>query len=377
MIADMPTSRPKERNAPPPAPQDMETPQQLAQLAAIVNMAVDAIITIDERGLITTANPATERLFGYAASELVGRNVSMLMPQPYSAEHDGYLANYLSTGIARIIGIGREVSGMKRDGTIFPMSLAVSEVRLGNQRMFTGIVHDLTGRRRLEREVLLAATNEQRRIGHELHDGVCQDLAGLSMGLGLVARKLAAKGLTAEADSIRKLDDSVRATADQARKLAHGLNPVDIEAGGLPGALELLAAQLSAASGVTCHFHWDQRAQAPDAAAATHLYRIAQEAIGNAVRHGKPTRIDLHLIGMDGQLILRLEDDGHGLPAAHYAPSPEGQPARPTNARPSRPAGIGMHTMNYRARVIGATFDIRPRPDGGTVVTCSLRHQSA
>jgi len=190
-------------------------------MQAIVNMAVDAIITIDERGVIDSVNPATERLFGYTASELLGRNISSLMPEPYSREHDGYLASYLRSGLAKIIGIGREVTGMKRDGTLFPMSLAVSEVRLGNRRMFAGIVHDLTGRRRLEREVLLAATNEQRRIGHELHDGVCQDLAGLSMGLGLLARKLAAKGLLPEADTVHKLDDSVRATADQARKLAH------------------------------------------------------------------------------------------------------------------------------------------------------------
>src|SRR4051812_27560381 len=100
--------------------------QSEARTRAIVNTAVDAIITIDESGIIDSINPASEKLFGYKAPELVGRNVKVLMPEPYRREHDGYLRNYLQTGMARIIGIGREVTGMRKDGTLFPLSLAVS-----------------------------------------------------------------------------------------------------------------------------------------------------------------------------------------------------------------------------------------------------------
>lgn len=120
------------------------------RLQAIVETAVDGIITIDERGRIETVNPATERLFGYAADEMIGRNVSMLMPEPYHAEHDSYLHRYRRTGERRIIGIGREVSGRCKDGSEFPLELAVSETRLPGRRFFTGMIRDVSGRRQAE-----------------------------------------------------------------------------------------------------------------------------------------------------------------------------------------------------------------------------------
>ncbi|HUG89992.1 MAG TPA: PAS domain S-box protein [Planctomycetaceae bacterium] len=126
------------------------------RLEAIVNTAVDGIITIDRRGTIETANPAAERIFGYTAAEMLGRNVSMLMPEPFHSEHDSYLANYLRTGVARIIGIGREVEGRRKDGSTFPLELAVSETKLGERQFFTGLVRDVTERKRAERELIEA-----------------------------------------------------------------------------------------------------------------------------------------------------------------------------------------------------------------------------
>src|SRR6516164_10012214 len=117
-----------------------------ARTRAILQTAVDGIITIDTGGLIESFNPAAERLFGYTADEVLGQNISMLMPSPYRQEHDSYLARYLQTGEPHIIGIGREVRARRRDGTTFPISLAVSEVHLAGRRIFTGIVHDLTAR---------------------------------------------------------------------------------------------------------------------------------------------------------------------------------------------------------------------------------------
>jgi PAS domain S-box-containing protein len=121
-----------------------------ARSAAIVETAVDGIITIDAQGLIASFNPAAERLFGYTAAEVIGQNVRLLMPSPYRDEHDGYLARYCQTGEPRIIGIGREVRAQRRDGTTFPIALAVSELHLDGRRLFTGIIHDLTERVRME-----------------------------------------------------------------------------------------------------------------------------------------------------------------------------------------------------------------------------------
>jgi PAS domain S-box-containing protein len=129
-----------------------------ARLRAVFDSAVDAIVVIDDCGLVCSVNPATERLFGYAASEMVGQDVKMLMPEPYVDEHDGYLRRYLDTAERRIIGIGREVRGRRKGGSTFPMHLSVSEYQMGGKRHFAGILHDLTARRQAEGESLRQQT---------------------------------------------------------------------------------------------------------------------------------------------------------------------------------------------------------------------------
>ncbi len=125
-----------------------------SRLQAVIESAVDGIITIDEFGIIEFANPATCKIFQYEIAEMVGNNISMLMPSPYRESHDGYLQNYKDSGLRKIIGIGREVRGKRKDGTIFPFWLSVSEVKLKNQRLFTGIVHDLTEQKKAEEALL-------------------------------------------------------------------------------------------------------------------------------------------------------------------------------------------------------------------------------
>ena len=135
-----------------------------ALLSVILDTAVDAIISIDESGLVESVNQAGCRLFGYANDELIGQNVRMLMPAPYRDEHDGYLRNYLETGERKIIGIGREVVGRRKDGSTFPMHLAVSEVVLRDRRLFTGICRDISDLKRAQSELI--------RLNEELEDRV-------------------------------------------------------------------------------------------------------------------------------------------------------------------------------------------------------------
>ena len=146
---------------------------------SVIQTAADGIIVIDERGLIASANAATERLFGYRADELVGANVSLLMPEPYHSEHDAYMARYLAGGEARIIGRGREVLGRTKEGTSFPLHLAVGEMEVGGRRMFTGIVSDLTERKQVEEEL--------RRI--ELRNQMMAEQAALRRVATTVARE--------------------------------------------------------------------------------------------------------------------------------------------------------------------------------------------
>ncbi|MBS0201734.1 MAG: PAS domain S-box protein [Planctomycetes bacterium] len=132
-----------------------ESAQAEERMRSIVDHVIDGIITINERGEVGSYNPAAERIFGYPALEVIGKNVRMLMPDPFHSEHDSYLANYLRTGVGKVIGIGREVVGRRKDGSTFPMDLAVSEFRLGEHRYFTGIVRDISERKRAESELRL------------------------------------------------------------------------------------------------------------------------------------------------------------------------------------------------------------------------------
>ena len=148
----------------------------LARLRAVVDTAVDGVVLADSAGDMLMVNPACQRLFGYDASELIGNNVRMLMPPPYHAEHDGYLARYHSTGERRIIGIGREVQGQRKDGTIFPMDLSVGEALQNGEKVFVGVIHDLTERKRAERQFIQAQKMEA--IGH-VSGGIAHDFNNL------------------------------------------------------------------------------------------------------------------------------------------------------------------------------------------------------
>ncbi|MDA7980558.1 MAG: PAS domain S-box protein [Pirellulales bacterium] len=156
------------------------------RLRAVIESAVDGVITIDERGVILEVNPAALRLFGYSAGEMLGAKVDMLMPSPYREEHDNYLSRYLETSEAKIIGIGREVVGCRKDGTVFPLHLAVSEANVPNQRIFTGIVRDLSERHRAEQQLLkserLAAIGEMvTGLAHESRNALQRTKACLEM----------------------------------------------------------------------------------------------------------------------------------------------------------------------------------------------------
>jgi PAS domain S-box-containing protein len=159
-------------------------------MRSVVNHVVDGIISIDERGIVTTFNPAAERIFGYTADDVIGQNVHVLMPEPYHGEHDGYIANYLRTGEAKIIGIGREVVGRRKDGTTFPMELAISVFRLGDRSNFTGIVRDITERKRAEEELRQAEERMWSVVNHVIDGIITIDEQGKVESFNPAAEKL-------------------------------------------------------------------------------------------------------------------------------------------------------------------------------------------
>ena len=323
------------------------------RLRAILDTAVEGIITIDERGNIESFNPASEKIFGYKAAEVIGKNVKLLMATPHHEQHDGYLANYRHSGHAKIIGIGRETFARKKDGTLFPMDLSVSEVKLTDRRIFTGFIRDITERKRLEKEILEISEREQRRIGQDLHDGLCQHLAGIEMLSQVLAQKLAPKSKdgSGRATDIAK---AVRDAISQTRLLARGLSPVTLESEGLMSALAELALNTEKMFGVPCVFDCEEVVKFDNHAAATHLFRIVQEAVSNAIKHGKAKKISIQLREQPTHLHLRVSDDGVGFPEKF-----------------SGGTGMGLRIMQTRIGMVGGILTIERNPVRGVSVVCA------
>ena len=320
------------------------------RLRAILETAVEGIITINERGTIESFNPASEKIFGYRAAEVIGKNVSLLMSTPHREQHDGYIKNYQHTGHAKIIGIGRETFARKKDGTLFPIDLSVSEVTLSDRRIFTGFVRDITERKRLEKEILEISEREQRRIGQDLHDGLCQHLAGIEMLAQVLAQKLARKSPETSARAA-DIAAGVRGAISQTRLLARGLSPVTLESEGLMSALTELALNTEKMFRVRCEFRCPEVVKFNDHAAATHLFRIAQEAVSNAIKHGRAKRIVIELREDATHLRLRVDDRGVGFPENFSGGN-----------------GMGLRIMQTRIGMVGGTVTIERQPAGGTSV---------
>jgi PAS domain S-box-containing protein len=324
------------------------------RLRAILETAVEGIITIDERGIIESFNLAAERIFGYRATEVIGRNVSLLMPSPHREQHDTHLGNYLHTGHAKIIGIGREIVGRRKNGTVFPMDLSVSEVQLAARRLFTGFIRDITERKRLEKEILEISDREQRRIGQDLHDGLCQHLAGIELMSQVLEQKLArrSKAAAARAGDIAK---NIREAIGHTRLLARGLSPITLESEGLMSALQELASSTQKLFGVVCKLDCEPPVLVRDYPAATHLFRLAQEAVSNAIKHGKAKRILIRLKAERGRMILSIIDNGSGFPAQIL-----------------KSKGMGLRIMQSRVGMIGGTLAFERNAGGGASVTVTV-----
>ncbi|MGD2114760.1 MAG: PAS domain S-box protein [Acidobacteriota bacterium] len=198
-----------------------ELHQSLARTRSILETAVDGFISIDDRGIVEAVNPAAEEMFGYSEEDLVGRNVKILMPEPWHSEHDDYIDHYLETGERKIIGIGREVMGLRKDGSTFPLELAVSEVEVGGQRAFIGTVRDVSERKRLEEQFLQSQKMEA--VGR-LAGGVAHDFNTLLSSI-LGYSEMLADSLPegAEGDKPRRAAAQIRRSAERGAELTRQL----------------------------------------------------------------------------------------------------------------------------------------------------------
>lgn len=286
-----------------------------ARLSAILNNVLDGIITIDEHGNIGSFNKAAEKIFGYTTSEVIGNNVKMLMPEPYHGEHDGYLHNYVSTAHKKIIGIGRQVVGRRKDGSTFPMDLAVSEMQLGAKRMFTGIVRDITERVKIER-----MKNEFiSTVSHELRTPLTSIRGSLALIVGGVVGELppAVKPLVEIAHKnserlILLVNDILDMEKIEAGKMEFDMRPIKL----MP--LVEQAMDGNRAYGEQFKVSYELESTLPDAmikADANRLMQVFANLLSNAAKFSPSGGKVLIAVERIGQRIrVAVKDNGSGIP---------------------------------------------------------------
>jgi PAS domain S-box-containing protein len=225
----------------------------------------------------------------------------------------------------------------------------------GKPKTMTGVNIDITERKRLQREIIEASDSEMRRIGHDLHDGVGQQLTALALSCASLQHELQAQAPKC-VDPLKKIGIELHDIIRQIRMLSHGLAPVSFEENGLTEALRRLANNTSAAARVNCEFEEPANDSSCDADASAQLYRIGQEAVTNALKHGRASKILISLATSGHRTELRVSDNGRG-----FSPSL------------SNGHGLGLHAMKYRADVIGAELRIESETGKGTCITCTVQ----
>ncbi len=311
--------------------------------------ANDMVFTHDLAGRITSINNAGERLLQHPRAQIVGtRLVDLIVEEQRTAASEWVTEVVKGAELAPA-----EWDFLNGSGQRVKLEISTRMVEQGGKHVeVEGIARDITERKRLEREILEASNREQRRIGHDLHDGVCQQLAAISYLTEVLADDLQEKGDAASAEA-EKIGRLLNETITQTRGVARGLFPVRLEENGLASALEEMAGNASSLYGINCRFSGDRVLPAMENGTALHLYYIAQEAVVNAVKHGKAASVTIALSRANDRFALTVQDDGAG-----FEPPGTGG------------AGMGIRIMRYRARVIGATLDLKSKPGKGTQVTC-------
>lgn len=351
-----------------------ELHETAGRMRAILNSAADAIVTFDNLGKIDSANLATERLFNYKQDELIGQNISLLIPSIIANHRDGDVADRVKSAIERIKGNIQELLARRKGGSAFPVDVTIS--RVDNLNIYTGILRDNSVRRKLQAHILEIASDEQRRIGQELHDGVQQELTGLSLYAGALCNFLdkAVSNRTQDSDawSLRnkdyqrvtqtagKISQGLRDVNHHVRELSHGIMPVQIDADGLRSALSELANATDEQEQARCRFEFSGSSPIASNLIATQLYRIAQEAISNALKHGAADEIVILLSQQVEQVMLEVTDNGIGF-------DPHVTPSSPTSGH-----GMGMRIMEYRASMLGGELQVENNAGVGTTIRCTV-----
>jgi PAS domain S-box-containing protein len=322
--------------------------------ARIIETMREGVVLVDAASMIVRlTNPTFERLFGYRSGELSGLSVEPLIGVPGNRrkKFERLFREQSHSGGPPPV----EIECVRKDGSRFVASCVISPLSMGGTDHWLAVVNDVTEKKRLERGIIDIANREQQRIGSDLHDGLGQELTGIALMLRGVAAQLNKEKSGARLD-VEDVIGLVNHAIENTRTLARGLSPVSAESGGLMAALGALAARASERYGV----HVDYRDATSSSlrlndVCATHLYRIAQEALTNVVRHSYASEVTICLETVGDELQLRIDDNGRGF----------------AGQRQDSATGLGLKMMRYRAQMLGGDLVVEPSAEGGVSVRCS------
>jgi PAS domain S-box-containing protein len=320
-------------------------------VSAILHTVGALVVVLDPEGRIIRFNRACEQTSGYSFAEVTGLKIWDLLMVPEQV--DRFKSDFQQLCLDQLTS-DYEGYLVKRDGArrLIAWSSAVLPGNDGAPAYIIATGIDITERKHLEKTILEISAREQRRIGQDLHDGLGQHLTGIAFMSKVQEQKLVEKGLP-EAEDAGKIVNLVNEAIHKTRELARGLLPVVSDAQGLMSALQQWAGEVEDLFAVSCRFQCFAPVLIHDDTVATHLYYVAREAVNNAIKHGHARQIVILLAAVEHQGALTIQDDGFGIGSVV-----------PGNK------GMGLHLMNYRARMVGGSLEVQRVPTGGTMVTC-------
>jgi two-component system, LuxR family, sensor kinase FixL len=320
--------------------------------ARMIDALMEPIVAIDAIGRIMAVNREALSLFGYESVDLVGQPVEILIPHPAREAHVRRRKGFFRNSAVRRMAAGRELFALRKDGTTFPAEVGLGYTENSSGSCVLGIIRDLTDQRRLECALLESMSTEQQKLGRDLHDGLGQELTGIAMLVSAAAASLKKAGHP-EAAQLFDIASIANRAVGNCRAIAHGLSPLIFSQGGLPGLLKEITTLQRDSFGI------EARCEVTEAAplklgqdVLDNLYRISQEAIANARRHGQAKSIKVALNIQPTSVRLDVIDDGIGLLEA-----------------PPSETGMGLKIMQLRANLIGARLTVAPGECSGTQVT--------
>ncbi|HKX12810.1 MAG TPA: PAS domain-containing protein, partial [bacterium] len=329
-----------------------------AYAKAIVETIREPLLVLDENLRVLSANRSFFEDFQEKAEDTLGRQIFELGNGQWNNPHLRSLLAKVQAEGSSLLEIEIEHEFPRIGRRIMNLNARNFELPEKQNRLVLVAIADITERKRLERANVEISDQEQRRIGEDLHDGLGQHLTGMALLAKTLEKRLRNAGLE-EAEKAQAIVENIQQTIQKVRHISYGLSPVQCEENGLADALEILCREVRETAGISCVFKAGRQIGLKDRDMATHLYRIAQEAIANAIKHGEAKRIEVELTEHGNNVSLLVQDNGKGL-----------------NSK-GKTSGMGLSLMNYRAKLIGADLEIHRPKRSGTAVRCTVKNLSS